>query len=389
MSDPRRHPRTRFGLLSGRLNLAGRPAAAARVDRTRIMADRTFAPNPGALEMLLYAPADLAAGAPLVVVLHGCGQSAAAFAEDGGWLELADQLGFAVLAPQQVSANNPNRCFNWFELGDIRRGDGEPASIAAMIADASAAHSLDPQRIYIMGLSAGGAMAVVMLAAYPELFAGGAVVAGVPYGVARGMPQAFRAMQGHGITPSAQLAALVADAGGHARDFPPLSIWHGDADRVVHVDNATAIARQWAAVQGLDPDPDRRERVDGRDRAVWRAPDGTVKIEDNRVAGLGHGVPLQTGGEAGLGRAAPFMLEAGVSATREIARFWGLPGAGEPRLGALATPDPGLEPADDVATTSPGDLHHLGARVMSSVAGVSAEVQGVIAEALRRGGLLK
>ncbi|MFZ5719525.1 MAG: alpha/beta hydrolase family esterase [Pseudomonadota bacterium] len=353
------------------------------------MATRTFAPNPGALEMLLHAPPDLAAGAPLVVALHGCTQSAAAFAEEGGWLTLADQLGFAVLAPQQSSANNPNRCFNWFEARDMRRGDGEPASIAAMIAEAIATHDLDPRRIYIMGLSAGGAMAAVMLAAYPDLFAGGAIVAGLPYGVARGAPQAFQAMKGRAMTTPAQLAALIADAGGGSRHFPPLSVWHGDADSIVHVGNATDIARQWAAVQGLASDPDSSEVVEGRHRSVWRAPDGLVKIEVNRVPGLGHGVPLETGGEAGLGRTAPFMLEAGVSATLEIARFWELPGAAARRRPVSVAAEPSVPPAVQGGTAPAGALHDVGAQVMSAVSSVSADAQKVIAEALRRGGLLK
>jgi poly(3-hydroxybutyrate) depolymerase len=143
-----------------------------------------FGPDPGDLLMFEHVPDRLPAGAPLVVALHGCGQKAALFDDESGWAGLADRLGFVLLLPQQQAANNPDLCFNFFEEGDNRRGRGEAASIAAMIAAARRRHGSDPQRVYVTGLSAGGAMAAVMLAAYPELFAGGAILAGLPYGCA-------------------------------------------------------------------------------------------------------------------------------------------------------------------------------------------------------------
>ena len=88
-----------------------------------------FGDDPGALRMLTYLPANLPPGAPLVVVLHGCTQRAEAYASTAGWLTLADRLGFAVIAPEQSTANNPNRCFNWFQPGDVVRGGGEAASL--------------------------------------------------------------------------------------------------------------------------------------------------------------------------------------------------------------------------------------------------------------------
>jgi poly(3-hydroxybutyrate) depolymerase len=136
-------------------------------------ANNVFGPNPGQLTMLSYRPAQLVPGAPLVIVLHGCTQTAEAYAANAGWLQLAERFGFVVIAPQQAPANNPNRCFNWFARGDVARGGGEAASIAAMVAHAVAEHELDPERVFITGLSAGGAMTAAMLASYPELFAGG------------------------------------------------------------------------------------------------------------------------------------------------------------------------------------------------------------------------
>ncbi len=175
-----------------------------------------FGFNPGSLRMLSHAPADLPPMAPLVVVLHGCTQTAEAFAAGSGWLALADRHGFAVLAPEQVQANNPNRCFNWFAPDDVERGRGEAASIVAMVGHAIARHGLDPSRVFVTGLSAGGAMTLAMLASYPDVFAAGAVVAGLPFGVARNVQEAMRAMHRADGRGGAALGDLVRNAGPRA-----------------------------------------------------------------------------------------------------------------------------------------------------------------------------
>jgi feruloyl esterase len=144
--------------------------------------------------MRIHLPDGLAARAPLVVVLHGCGQTADGYAAGSGWITLADRFGFALLCPEQTRNNNGNLCFNWFEPGDIARASGEAESIAAMVRHVIADHDLDGSRVFVTGLSAGGAMSVAMLATYPEMFAGGAVIAGLPYGSAGSMTEAFAAM---------------------------------------------------------------------------------------------------------------------------------------------------------------------------------------------------
>ncbi|MDP3254987.1 PHB depolymerase family esterase, partial [Bosea sp. (in: a-proteobacteria)] len=155
-----------------------------------------FGSNPGALRAHRYRPEGLEPGAPLVVVLHGCTQSAAAYDLGSGWSSLADRHGFALLFPEQQRANNANLCFNWFASGDIARGSGEALSIAQMIEGTITGYGLDRRRVFITGLSAGGAMAAAMLATYPELFAGGAIIAGLPYGSASGVPEALERMRG-------------------------------------------------------------------------------------------------------------------------------------------------------------------------------------------------
>ncbi len=330
-----------------------------------------FGANPGGLRMLTYAPPGLVAGAPLVVVLHGCGQHAEAYADQAGWLELADRVGFAVLAPEQSAANSANRCFNWFQPGDTARGQGEVASIRNMMRAAVKRHSSDSDRVYVTGLSAGGAMALAMLATYPEAFAGGAVVAGLPFGVAENLQEALQAMFGARGRTSAELGELVSNAAPRIAKPPRLSIWHGSADRTVRADNAGLIARQWAAAHNLTEAPSAVQALPGRTRSVWRTALGEDVLETQVVHGLGHGTPLETAGAAGLGAAGPYLLEAGVSSTLETARFWGLADAAADRPAAEPRRPSGPSSAKPKSRPGPTD------------------VSRVIADALRTAGLLK
>ena len=158
-----------------------------------------FGSNPGGLTARCFVPENLPTGAPLVVVLHGCTQTAADYDRGAGWSTLAAEQGFALLYPEQVRSNNANLCFNWFVPEDIRRDAGETLSIRQMIAAMVKAHGLDGRRIYVTGLSAGGAMAMALLALYPEVFAAGAIIAGVPFGAATSVPEAFDRMRGSGL----------------------------------------------------------------------------------------------------------------------------------------------------------------------------------------------
>jgi poly(hydroxyalkanoate) depolymerase family esterase len=370
-----------------RLRRAATMTASTTAANTALVETVAFGENPGALRMLSHAPDGLAAHAPLVVVLHGCTQTAEGHAVSGGWIALADRLGFAVLAPEQAAANNPNRCFNWFEPGDTTRGQGEAASIAAMVVAAIRAHRCDPRRVFVTGLSAGGAMTAVMLATYPELFAGGAVVAGLAYGVARGVPDALRVMgRGDGRAAPVLGNLVRRDAAAPLR----LAIWHGDADHTVNVANAQDLTRQWTAATGLAETPVEVASLGRRTRSTWRADAGGSIVELNIVHGLGHGTPLSTRGEGDVGAPAPYMLEAGLSSTLEIAAFWGLVQAGATAAPRVA---PTADPGADKASPTPSEGAKpagVAAQVLDAVsAHVPPEVRDVIAKALRAAGLMR
>ena len=188
-----------------------------------------FGSNPGALVARTHVPESLSEKAPLVVVLHGCTQSAAGYDTGSGWSRLAEEFGFAVLYPEQQRGNNPNMCFNWFETGDITRGGGEVLSIRQMVGTMVKKHGLDERRIFVTGLSAGGAMALAVLAAYPDVFAGGAIIAGLPYGTAGSVPEAFDRMRGLNMPDTTELQARLEEAVDHAGPWPTISVlaWNG------------------------------------------------------------------------------------------------------------------------------------------------------------------
>jgi len=380
----------------------GSPAGFGLTPPGRLEPLAGFGRNPGDLLARVHIPENLPAKAPLVVVLHGCTQTAEDYDRGSGWSQIADQQQFALLFPEQKRANNPNLCFNWFRPGDARRGRGEAASIRQMIAHLVGLHDLDESRIFVTGLSAGGAMTSVMLAAYPDVFAGGAVIAGLPFATANSIPEALDRMRGNGGPDRAELAELVTSASPHKGDWPTLSVWHGTADATVNLANADAIIDQWTALQGNSAAPTSTETVDGQTREVWRDASGRVVIERFTVAGLGHGTPLATEGEEGCGTPGPHMLEAAINSTRHIARFWGISAVARTkksapvRTAAAAAPvsvatvvapaEPALAPAPPRRAPTPAFARRFPRIPLPrKVAGVAE----IIDKALRSAGLLR
>jgi poly(hydroxyalkanoate) depolymerase family esterase len=380
VTEPRNAAMPRLSETIGRLRSLG-AAAAPAADRLSDLGP--FGPNPGSLGARTYVPPALAPGSALVVVLHGCTQSAAVYDHGSGWSTLAERHGFALLFPEQSSANNAAGCFNWFVPDDVRRGSGEAMSIHGMIRTMIDAHDLDPARVFVTGLSAGAASSMAMLAAYPELFAGGAIIAGLPYGCAGSVREAFDRMRGHGLPPARELAARARAASPHRGPWPTLSVWHGTADHTVSPANADAIVAQWCGLLGLAAAPDVVETGGRHERRAWRDAAGREAVEAWRISGLGHGTPIDAG-PGGVGASAPFMLDVGISSTQHIAHRWGLaPAPAEVADGrAAAATRAAPAPAEWAAFTGP-------ASPLPQPAPATSRVGQVIEDALRAAGLMR
>jgi poly(hydroxyalkanoate) depolymerase family esterase len=275
--------------------------------------------------MFSFVPANVERAPALVVVLHGCGQTAAGYDLGAGWSTLAKRFGFALLMPEQRPSNNANLCFNWFNPDDTARERGEVCSIRQMIARMVGDIGIDPRRIFVTGLSAGGAMTSAMLATYPEVFAGGAVIAGLPFGVATNMREALSGMFQSPARPATELGELVRNASNHKGPWPKLSVWHGSADRTVNPANANEIVKQWLDVHGLPSAPMSEANVDGYPRQIWWNADGETVIESYTITDMAHGTPLGLAdNDERYGAQGAFLIEAGISSSYHIANFFGL-----------------------------------------------------------------
>ena len=246
----------------------------------------------------LYVPAQAAAvdtleaRLPLLVMLHGCQQDAPDFARGTGMNELAATTPFMVLYPEQPAKANQMRCWNWFDTAHQGHSAGEPAMLATLTRLIIARYPVDESRVYIAGLSAGGAMAAIAAAHYPELFAALGVHSGLPTGAANNVMTAFQAMRLGG-----QHRKL---AGSPAREHPmPTIVFHGSADTTVHPDNSQSIvlaatAALTASSMALEHSevllapPSNNESLRQAKRSVYRAGDGRSFVEHWSVDGSPH-----------------------------------------------------------------------------------------------------
>ena len=250
---------------------------------------------------------------PLVIMLHGGTQDADDFAAGTRMNDLAEEHGFLVAYPNQCKSANPSLCWNWFKPEDQMRGAGEPSIIAGITSEIIAEHDIDPQCVFVAGLSAGGAMAGVMAATYPEIYAAVGVHSGLPYRSATDVASAFAAMRGDpGLQQSRRKLR-------HAPDHAPRPrtiVFHGDADRIVHPSNATKIVEERVKSE------DSIERAKARSsasrtytRAVTRDKTGTVVVEHWLIHGSGH---AWSGGSPDGTYTDPH----GPDASREMLRFF-------------------------------------------------------------------
>lgn len=253
---------------------------------------------------LFIPPGDPAGQAPLVVMLHGCTQDPDDFAAGTRMNELASARGFFVLYPAQSQRANPQRCWSWFKPNHQARGRGEPELLAGMVRAVMARHRIDPDRVYVAGLSAGGAMAAILGGAYPELFAAVGVHSGLAPGAARDVRSAFEAMKNG------------------ARGQPnaisrPTIVFHGDADRTVHPDNAVHLVEAAGHAQGTRTESEQLDPGGGRKvtRQVHRHPASVGTVEHWLV----HGAPHAWSGGSARGS---YTDPQGPDASAEMLRFF-------------------------------------------------------------------
>src|SRR5216684_867703 len=231
-----------------------------------------FGFNPGNLRMFEFLPDGLPPSAPLVVVMHGCTQNATTFANETGWIQLADKFRFALALPQQTHVNNPSNCFRWFDSNHNRRDQGEALSIKQMVDKMKSVHSIDPKRVY-----------VTVLTAWCTMFPALPICSDIP-------PNSGT----HAIGPS-EWGDFVRQASSVAGPFPKVSIWHGSKDRTVNPVNEIEEMEQWTNVHGIDPRSATHDTIKGFPHQTFRDTNGDAVVETFSITGMDHGQPVDPG----------------------------------------------------------------------------------------------
>ena len=267
----------------------------------------TYSNAAGRRNYKLYVPSSrITEPLPLIVMLHGCTQSADDFAAGTRMNALGEEYGFLVAYPEQSVSANAKHCWNWFKPDDQRRDEGEPSLIAGITKQIMSDHPVDPGRVFITGLSAGGAAAAIMGETYPDLYAGLCIHSGLPYGVARDLPSAFDAMRVGAAVPHRSTRVV------------PTIIFHGDEDPIVHRRNGEAVARQvLGSATGLRQITEQGQAPGGHtySRVIYNDPEDVTICEHWRIHRAGH---AWAGGSSSGSYTDPL----GPDASREMVRFF-------------------------------------------------------------------
>ena len=306
---------------------------ADRVSSPGRFVDSSYTGATGTRAFKLFAPAGFEGESlPLVVMLHGCTQDPDDFAAGTRMNELAQAEGFFVLYPAQAARSNSHKCWNWFSPGDQRRGSGEPALLAGMVRHVLQTHPIDRDRVYVAGLSAGGAMAAILASEYPDLFAAAGVHSGVASGAAHDVASAFSVMKnGPAAAPSwpsprstswpSPARDSKAEASG-ARTPAPVIVFHGDADPTVAAVNGDAVIA--AALTGVDVVAEKVAAADAGGkrrvkRTVWRDAGASSDAPTLAEHWVVEGAPHAWSGGASAGS---YTDPDGPDASRQMLRFF-------------------------------------------------------------------
>ncbi|MBF9071696.1 extracellular catalytic domain type 1 short-chain-length polyhydroxyalkanoate depolymerase [Streptacidiphilus fuscans] len=297
----------------------------------------SFGSNPGNLAMYEYAPANLPTGAPVVVALHGCTQSASDYYNDSGWPQLADQYGFAVVFPQTDSTNNALSCFSWFDSTKDTRGNGEAASVISMVDHAEQQYGSDTKRVFVTGLSAGAGMTADLLADYPDVFAAGSIDSGLPAQCATTETAATSCQDSNQNLTAAQWGTLARNSdSGYSGPWPRVAIWQGTADTTVYPVNATELMDQWTNVWGISQTASSTQSLTGgTTESSYDDSSGNPAVEVYSISGMSHGLAVNPGtGPTQCGTTGAYFLNY-ICSSYYTAQFWGLTGST-----STATPTP-------------------------------------------------
>ncbi len=311
LGDVLRRLRKELPFASGAPSRALRGTPAAEIPPGAAWIARSFSCAAGARDYKVYAPVRADGRArPLILMLHGCTQTPDDFAVGTRMNALADELGFVVAYPEQPRGANPSACWNWFKRANQRRDEGEPAILAGLARAVAADFAVDPTRIYVAGLSAGGAMAAILAATYPDLFSAAGVHSGLPYGAGGDLPSGLAAMRG--LKKPSKAAGRK-----RAKERVRTIVFHGGNDATVAPSNAEAILADARAGVAEPRDILLDGVAGGRayTRMIVTDPLGVAHAEGWAVEGLGH---AWSGGDP----AGSFADAAGPDASREMLRFF-------------------------------------------------------------------
>jgi poly(hydroxyalkanoate) depolymerase family esterase len=301
--------------------------AMVTVAAAQLTEETSFGSNPGNLRMFHYVPANRPAGAPLVVVAHGCAQTAQEQAETSGWLTLAERFKFAVLFPQTSTTNEPlGGCFRTWIPAHQQRGAGEPLSVKQMVDTLKAQYSLSSSATFITGMSSGGHLANVMMATYPDVFAAGAPQSSFPYKCAMDASELTMCAQG-GRNYTAQQWGDLARSGypGYNGPWPKVQIWHGSADTLIYLPNQYQQVMQWTNANAIDAMPDWTDYLLGYPRNTYNTQFGSTRVQTVTVTGMGHAVAVDPGiGSWQCGVIGPYASDFNICAAYWIASFFGI-----------------------------------------------------------------
>lgn len=298
-------------------------AASAQPTLTEV---RDFGSNPGHLQMFYYVPAELPADAPLVVVAHGCLQTAKQLADTSGWVEMADRFGVALVFPQTSKANEPwAGCFRTWEPAHQQRDAGEPLSVRQMIDYMRRLFPLSGSRTYMTGVSSGGHLTNVMLATYPEVFLAGAPQSSFPYKCAMAAPDLAPCATASRGYSAGQWGDLVRNADpGYQGPWPRVQIWHGMEDPVIRYPNLHEQVLQWTSVHGVDAVADEEDELLSNPRAGY-ATGGGIVVQTVSVRNMKHGVAVDPGdGPRQCGKVGSFAIDVDICAAYWISEFFGI-----------------------------------------------------------------